>query len=191
MYAKNYLLDPKEKNLGVKEKLSLRKFGAKSSLPDRSFFKKRAQHPDCKIETHFSDRAHRLHVIFFSIFSFSLYSLFHPLFFFLYFFAFLLLIFFRLILSFSFFFSFFFLWNLFFLPSSFSGFLGQYLFFSFLEVFSFSFSHFVLFPLSCFLFLVFYHFVFLCLSLCFFIFVFTLRFFTLFSFERHHAGRKL
>ena len=35
MYAKNYLLDPKEKNLGVKEKLSLRKFGAKSSLPDR------------------------------------------------------------------------------------------------------------------------------------------------------------
>ena len=60
MYAKNYLLDPKEKNLGVKEKLSLRKFGAKSSLPDRSFFKKRAQHPDCKIWTHFSDRAHRL-----------------------------------------------------------------------------------------------------------------------------------
>ena len=49
MYAKNYLLDPKEENLGVKEKLSLRKFGAKSSLPDRSFFKKRAQHPDCKI----------------------------------------------------------------------------------------------------------------------------------------------
>ena len=45
MYAKNYLLDPKEKNLGVKEKLSLRKFGAKSSLPDRSFFRKRAQHP--------------------------------------------------------------------------------------------------------------------------------------------------
>ena len=49
-------------------------------------------------------------------------------------------------------------------------FFGQYLFFSFLEVFSLSFSHFVPFLLSCFLFPCFYHFVFLCLSLCFFIF---------------------
>ena len=40
MYAKTYLLDPKEKNLGVKEKLSLRKFGAKSSLSDQELFQK-------------------------------------------------------------------------------------------------------------------------------------------------------
>ena len=64
IYAKNYLLDPKEKNLGVKEKLSLHKFGAKSSLPDRSFFKKRAQHLDRKIWTHCCSRAHRLPVFF-------------------------------------------------------------------------------------------------------------------------------
>ena len=60
MYAKNYSLDLKEKNLGVKEKLSLHKFCAKSSLPDRNFFKKRAQHPDRKIWTYFCSRAHRL-----------------------------------------------------------------------------------------------------------------------------------
>ena len=116
---------------------------------------------------------------FFSIFSFFLFSFFFLCFFFLHFFAFLLLIFFRLFLSFFVLFTFFFLCNLFFLPSSFSGFFfGQYLFLSFLEVFSFSFSHFVLFLLSCFLFPYVLSF---CIRLSFSLFLYILFFLCVFS----------
>ena len=119
---------------------------------------------------------------FFPFFPFPCFLFFFLCFFFLYFFAFLLLIFFRLILSFFILFSFFFFCNLFFLPSSFSGFFGRYLFFSFLEVFSFSFSHFVFCLLSCFLFpCVLLFCIPLSFSLFLYIFVFSLRFFTFFS----------